>query len=262
MLWTVEGNGGVLLDSNGVTGLLSKVVEELNGTLLAVLVGAEGVDDPDLSKVDGGGDGSRLLVTGDELDILDTTTVGDGQGADDGAGVEVPEAQGVGMDYAQAGLEDSDWDDEVRGENQVVLPVDGETVGGKGLAEDVDGAGQVLGVLRNDVEVLVGLDETTWGGTDGVTHVGDEETSIGLGADLISDGREHSTVALLELGPVRVGGVEVEGRVLGLQERQETTTNDGLAVKAGAQVMGAVATAGHLSQVDEFTKGILVTCQQ
>jgi hypothetical protein len=78
-------------------------------------------------------------------------------------------------------------------------------------------------------------------------HVGDEESSIWLGADLISDGGEQGTVALLEGGPVRVGGVEVEGRVLGLQERQETTTDDGLAVKAGAQVMRAVAAAGHLS---------------
>lgn len=91
-------------------------------------------------------------------------------------------------------------------------------------------------------------------------HVGDEESSIWLGADLISDGREQSTVALLERGPVWVRGVEVVGRVLGLQERQETTANDGLAVKGRAQVMGAVAAAGYLRQVDEFTKGILVTC--
>lgn len=93
-------------------------------------------------------------------------------------------------------------------------------------------------------------------------HVGDEESSIWLGANLISNGGEQSTVALLEGGPVRVGGVEVEGRVLGLQQRQKTTADDGLTVKAGAQVMGAVAAGGHLSQVDEFTKGILVVCQQ
>lgn len=159
--------GQIGVDGNGVTGLLAEVVEELNGTLLAVLVGAEGVDDPDLSEVDGGGDGSRLLVTWDELDVLDTATVGDGQGADDGAAVEVPQTQGVGVDNARAGLQDGDRDDEVRGENQVVLPVDGETVGGKGLAENVDGAGQILRVLSDDVEVLIGLDEATWGGTDG-----------------------------------------------------------------------------------------------
>lgn len=92
-------------------------------------------------------------------------------------------------------------------------------------------------------------------------HVGDEESSIGLGANLISDGGEKSTVALLELGPVWVGGIEVEGRVLGLQERKETTADNGLAVKTRTQMMGAVAAARHLSQVDEFTKGILFTCQ-
>lgn len=159
--------GEIGVDGDGVAGLLAKVVEELNGALLAVLVGAEGVDDPDLSEVDGGGDGSRLLVTGDELDVLDTATVGDGKGADDGALLEVPEAKGVGVDDAGAGLEDGDWDDEVGGEDQVGFPVDGETVGSKGLAEDVDGAGQILRVLSDDVEVLVGLDEATWGGTDG-----------------------------------------------------------------------------------------------
>lgn len=271
--------GEIGVDGDGVAGLLAEVVEELDGALLAVLVGAEGVDDPDLAEVDGGGDGGGLLVAGDELDVLDTTTVGNGQGADDGALLEVPEAEGVGVDDAGAGLEDRDGDDEVGGQDQVGFPVDGETVGSKGLAEDVDGAGQILRVLGDDVEVLVGLDKATWGGTDGgwevlelgkweteamvlTAHVGDEESSIRLGADLISDGGEQGTVALLEGGPVRVGGVEVEGRVLGLQERQETTTDDGLTVKAGAQVMRAVAAAGHLGQVDEFTEGILVTCQQ
>lgn len=155
------------VDGNGVTGLLAEVVEKLNGTLLALGVLAEGVDDPDLSKVDGGGDSSRLLVTGDELDVLDTTTVGDGQSADNGAAVEVPQAEGVGVDNACAWLQDGDRDDEVRGEDQVVLPVDGETVGSKGLAENVDGGGQILRVLSDDVEILIGLDETTWGGTDG-----------------------------------------------------------------------------------------------
>jgi hypothetical protein len=52
-------------------------------------------------------------------------------------------------------------------------------VGGKGLAEDVDGAGQILRVLSDDVEVLIGLDEATWGGTDGgweVLELGKWET--------------------------------------------------------------------------------------
>jgi hypothetical protein len=43
-----------------------------------------------------------------------------------------------------------------------------------------------------------------------------------------------------------------------LQERQEATANDGLAVTAGAQVMGAVAAGRHLSQVDELSESVII----
>lgn len=64
-----------LLDSDGVTGLRAEVVQELSDTGLAVLVLALGVDDPDLAEVNGGGESSAFLVAGDELDVLDTTSL-------------------------------------------------------------------------------------------------------------------------------------------------------------------------------------------
>lgn len=45
--------GDVGVDGDGVLSLLTKVVEELGNTLLALGVLAEGVDDPDLARVDG-----------------------------------------------------------------------------------------------------------------------------------------------------------------------------------------------------------------
>jgi hypothetical protein len=52
------GGGEDLLDGDGVASLWSEVVEQLDDALLAVGVFAEGVDDPDLAEVDGGGESS------------------------------------------------------------------------------------------------------------------------------------------------------------------------------------------------------------
>lgn len=82
------------------------------------------------------------------------------------------------------------------------------------LAKDVQHRGNIFRPLVDDVEVCIGLDETAWGSADCGTHVGDEEASIGLSADLIRDGREQCTVRLLELWLVGVGGVEVVSSVL------------------------------------------------
>lgn len=40
-----------------------------------MLVLALRVDDPDLAEVNGGGESSAFLVAGDELDVLDTTSL-------------------------------------------------------------------------------------------------------------------------------------------------------------------------------------------
>jgi hypothetical protein len=45
-------------------------------------------------------------------------------------------------------------------------------------------------------------------------HVSDVETTIGFRTDLVRDGRQDSTVALLEGGTVWVGRVKVVGSVL------------------------------------------------
>lgn len=43
----------IRVDGDGFLGLFTEIVEELCDTLLAVGIGSEGVDDPDLARVDG-----------------------------------------------------------------------------------------------------------------------------------------------------------------------------------------------------------------
>lgn len=109
----------------------------------------------------------------------------------------------------------------------------------------------------DDVATGIGLNQTSRGGTESTSHVGDEESTLRLGSDLIGDGGKQSTVAVRELGVVRIAGVEVERSILGLQERQETTTDKQLAVEGCSQMVRGVAAAGHICNGDEATKGIL-----
>lgn len=64
-------------------------------------------------------------------------------------------------------LQNTKRDNEVRGENEILLPVNTETVGVELFAEDVEETGNIFGELMNDVKIGVGLDETSWGGSDG-----------------------------------------------------------------------------------------------
>jgi hypothetical protein len=66
------------------------------------------------------------------------TYVGESDGADDLAVVEAPETQSVGPLDAQSGLQDGDGNDEVRGQDDVVLPIDVESVRGELLSENVE----------------------------------------------------------------------------------------------------------------------------
>lgn len=79
-----------------------------------------------------------------------------------------------------------------------------------------------------------------------------------LGPNLIRDGRENGAVALQEGGSVRVGSVKVVGSVLGLQERQETTTDEGLSIEGGAQMVRAVAAGWDICDPEQRAKGVVV----
>lgn len=80
---------------------------------------------------------------------------------------------------------------------------------------------------------------------------------FGLGSDLIDDGAQKSPVTVAKLGVVWVRGVEVECRILSLQEGQQTTTDQQLSVGRRTQVMGRVATRGDIGDINEGTEGFL-----
>lgn len=128
----------------------------------------------------------------------------------------------------------------------------------------------------DDVAASIRLDKTSGRSTNGATHVGDEETTVavlvkwivikrdfakdapfGLSTDLIRNGAENGTVAVSELGVVRVAGVPVVGGILGLQQRQQATTDEGLAIEGSAQVVRTVSAAGHIRNMNDGTKGVL-----
>lgn len=177
------------------------------------------------------------------------------------------------------GLQDSNGLDEVGGENELALPVDAQTVGRELLAEDVESALYIFGPLVDNVVVGVSLHETARAGANGGTHVGDEETTLGLCANFIGNGTQDGTVTLLELGTVRVGGIKVVTSVLqhmvsdgemvelminsylSLEERQQTTTPDGLSIKRYTQMVGVVATAGNIGHPQQGAKGVLDTLE-
>lgn len=111
-------------------------------------------------------------------------------------------------------LQDSDGLDKVRSQNELLVPVNAQSMGRVLLPQDVQSALDIFGPLVNDIKVFISLDQTARAGTQGRTHVGDVETSIRLRADLVCNGREKTTVALLELGTVGVRSVEVVRSVL------------------------------------------------
>lgn len=90
-----------------------------------------------------------------------------------------------------------------------------------------------------------------------VLTIGDEEATLRLSADLIDDGAQNAPVAVRELGVVRVRGVKVKGSILSLQQRQKTTSDEGLSIGRRAQVMGRVAAGRHIGDVDEGAESVL-----
>jgi hypothetical protein len=126
---------------------------------------------------------SGLGVAWNELDVLNASTldrcqrllrcegclgahIRNSNGADDLTAGKIPKSQGVGMLDTSGGLKDSDWDDKVRSEDDVLLPVNREAVWRELLAQDVQDSWHILRPLMDDVEVCVRLHETTGSGAD------------------------------------------------------------------------------------------------
>jgi hypothetical protein len=66
----------ISVDGNNILSVWSKIVQNFSDTLVAVGVFPEWVNDPKLTESDSASNGSRVWVTWDELDILDTLACG------------------------------------------------------------------------------------------------------------------------------------------------------------------------------------------
>lgn len=118
------------------------------------------------------------------------------------------------MPNPRTGLQDTDRLHKVRSKNELLVPVNAQSVRRVLFAKNVQGALQVFGPLVDDVKILISLDQTAGRGTQCRAHVGDVESSVRLRTDLIRNGGQKGTVALLELGAVGVGRVEIERGIL------------------------------------------------
>ena len=97
---------------------------------------------------------------------------------------QIPKPQRIRALLARSRLQNAQRHDKIARQNHVLVPIDCQPVGGELLAEDVERAGDVLGMLGDDVVVCVCLDEAAGGGADGrwrfaVSEVGGEDTGEG-----------------------------------------------------------------------------------
>lgn len=107
----------VRVDGHGVTSFGTQVVEELGFAEFAIGILPERIDDPDLAQVNSSGNSSRLLVSWDELDVLNATTIGNSNGVGDSTIRKPPETKSVGSLDTKGRLENGDGNDKVRGKD-------------------------------------------------------------------------------------------------------------------------------------------------
>ena len=200
--------------------------------MIPVRVGFERINNPHLAEGHGCSQGSGVGVTRDELDVLDPaalmsisllvvlnilkllTDIRNSNSIDNGPSWEIPEPKRLRKDDIDRGLENTYRRQEVRCEDQVLIPVDRETVWVELLVKNIQGTGHILRPLVDDRIVGVSLDQTTGRRASGRTHVREEEATIRFSADLVSDGREGRNVGLLVSRIVDVGDIKVISGIL------------------------------------------------
>lgn len=100
------------------------------------------------------------------------TNVGDSDGVGDGHILEVPQSESVGMqDTSGTRLEDRKRNNEVGGKTNLLLVINGETVGRELFSKNVQSTLNILGPLVDDVEVGIGFNQASRGGTEGSYQV-------------------------------------------------------------------------------------------
>ena len=101
---------------------------------------------------------------------------------------------------------------------------------GKLLSQNVKLSLQVFWMLADDVVVRIEFHETAGRRANGGTHISHEETTGWRSADLVGNGGQQSSVALQELGSVRIGHVKEVCRILRFQEGEQPAANQSLSI--------------------------------
>lgn len=135
--------------------------ESFDGPGFSRRIFAERIDNPDLTETNGGCECGRFRISWDELDVLNSITIWNGQSVGDGTSLEVPKADSVGAFDTGRRFQNGKWHNEIRCEDHAFLEIDIEPVWGELGAKDVQGAWKILWPLMNDVVILIGFNQTS-----------------------------------------------------------------------------------------------------
>lgn len=92
---------------------------------------------------------------------MERTSIRNGNGANDGFGIEIPETQRVVPNNPKAGLQDRQRHHKVGGQDDVLREINAQAMGVEWRCEDVGLRCRALRMLTDDVEVVVRFDQAT-----------------------------------------------------------------------------------------------------
>ena len=87
------------------------------------------------------------------------------------------------------------------------------------------------------------------------------DSPIRLSTDLVNNRAQEAAIGLLEGWLVWVRGVEIEGGILSLQQRQKTATDECLPIEGRTQMMRGVSRGRYIDNGKDLAKGVLLCCQ-
>jgi hypothetical protein len=84
------------------------------------------------------------------------------------------------MNNTKGWLQDCDWNNKIGRKNNVVLPVNSESMRIEILGQNVGGPGNIQNVwkLPDDIEIIICLHQSTWRSSHCGTHICDKESTL------------------------------------------------------------------------------------
>ena len=79
---------------------------------------------------------------------------------------------------AERRFQDRERNDKIKGKNDILCPVDTQTMRIELFAENIAESGNIFGEFSNDVKVVVGFNKASRRSSSKGSHVGDEEATV------------------------------------------------------------------------------------